>query len=62
MGLGIQVKTLAELVGTSKNTIERFERGQHIKQETRMKIEFHLTEAGAEFVEMPGRVGLTVPR
>lgn len=59
--LGLSTHDLAKLAGVGRVTVVRFEDGGNIAAETLSKLEAALLEAGAQFTQRSGRVGVTVP-
>lgn len=60
-GLGLSGRDFAKLAGVGYATLARFEAGASIAEETREKLATALAEAGAQFSQRSGRVGVTVP-
>jgi DNA-binding XRE family transcriptional regulator len=58
---GLSAQGLAKLAGVGRMTVVRFEEGENIADDSRIKIEGALTKAGAAFTARGGRVGVTVP-
>lgn len=53
-GLGLGVRELADLAGTSPNTITRLERGEQLQPRTLAAIRTALEKAGATFIDPNG--------
>lgn len=59
--LGWRAQDLAERAGVGYATVARFETGAATGADTLAKLEKALTDAGAQFLQRSGRVGVTVP-
>lgn len=60
-GLGWSAQELAERAGVGYATVARFETGATIRQDVAEKLEKVLADAGAQFTQRSGRIGVTVP-
>jgi transcriptional regulator with XRE-family HTH domain len=60
-GLGLTGRKLAEVAGVPYATLARFEAGDKIREATRAKIAEALVAEGAQFSQLAGRIGVTVP-
>ena len=61
-GLGWNLQNLAERSGVNPNTISRFEGGKDIMSSKLRQLEAVLLQAGVEFIEEAGVIGVRVPR
>ncbi len=61
VGLGWRGKDLAERAGVGQATLARFELGETIAEASRAKIEKALADAGVQFTDRGGRIGVSVP-
>jgi len=52
---------LAEAAGVGRATAARFELGEPVGDDVRLRMEQALTEAGAQFSKRAGRIGVSVP-
>jgi transcriptional regulator with XRE-family HTH domain len=59
-GLGWSVDHLEEVSGVSRRTVLRFEAGERVKLETVETLRGALVKGGALFVDVEGRLGVTV--
>jgi predicted transcriptional regulator len=60
-GLGLGAHELAEAAGISYPSVHRFEAGKPVADDTRDKLLAALADAGAQFSQRAGRIGVTVP-
>lgn len=60
-GLGLGAKELADLAEVSYPTLNRFEKGERVSDDTARSIQAALEAAGAQFSRKSGRVGASVP-
>lgn len=58
--LGWPIALLAQHSGVSARTVTKFEAGETVSPETTEALRRALSDAGAIFVEMSGRVGVLV--
>ena len=61
-GIGWKAQELADRAGVSYPSVHRFEAGQPVAEGTRAKLAKALTDAGAQFSQRAGRIGVTVPQ
>ena len=60
-GLGLGAQQLADLAGVSYPSINRFEKGDTVADDTVQAIRSVLEAEGARFTERAGRLGTSVP-
>lgn len=60
--LGWSTHELAKQAKVARVTVARFEAGDTISDESLAKIESVLIDAGADFTDRAGRIGVTVPK
>jgi transcriptional regulator with XRE-family HTH domain len=61
VALGWTLSDLAKAAGVGRATAARFELGEPVSDALQAKLERALSDAGVEFSQRAGRVGVTVP-